>query len=627
VNIAGFNFDAIPSNNVVYFGATRATVAAATSTNLAVMVPAGATFSPVTVTVAGLTAQSNQRFLPTFAGKAGAISSSKFVGHNLTAESGPFQTLIADLDGDGKPDLVVANVYAHTISIYRNVSTNGSPISNWFAPPFDLALTLGTTSDNPVCIEVADLDGDGKLDILVCDRITNQLLLCRNLAVPGTLTANSFAAPAAFPTGNDPRRVRVADLDGDGRQDIVVANYGDNTLSLFQNIGTPGSLTTNSFGPRADLPAASGLYDLVIADFDGDGKPDIATANYSSSFVSVFRNIGSSGTLDTNSFAAEVDLPSPGNCESIVAVDVDGDGLLDLAVGSIQGQTMSVFRNSSAPGSLSFDPHVDFGAPGWVHNVTAADFNGDGQPDLAIDGELGNFMSIFQNGSAPGAFTTASLSNRVDFPTGYNVWGISVGDFDGDGRPDIVVGNAYDNTLTVYRNLFPFGDSPDHFDWSPIPSPQFPNAPFLVTVLAHDATNGLVTNFNRAVFLTSTNGVVVTPAVSANFTQGVWTGVVSAPQVANNLVLQANDGQGIVGFANPINIVMLPALFTMPVGNYLLLFWPTNPSGFVLQSSPRCFPAQWTNVPESPTQVGDQFLTPVPISGTSQFYRLRYARP
>src|SRR5262249_5361315 len=153
----------------------------------------------------------------------------------------------------------------------------------------------------------------------------------------------------------------------------------------------------------------------------------------------------------------------------------------------------------------------------------------------------------------PGTFTIASLSNRVDFATGYNVWGISVGDLDGDGRPDIVFGNTYDNTLTVYRNSLPFGDSPDHFDWSPIPSPQFPNAPFLVTVFAHDATNGVVTNFNRSVILSSTNGMAVTPAISANFTQGVWTGVVSSPQVATNLVLQANDGQGVVGFSNPFN--------------------------------------------------------------------------
>ena len=186
VNVTGFNFDPTPSNNIVFFGATRATVTAASPTNLAVLVPAGATYAPVTVTVAGLTAQSNQRFLPTFAGRGGGISSSKFAGRTLSTENGPFQTLIADLDGDGKPDLVVANAYAHTVSVYRNVSTSSSPNSGWLAPPIHLPLVFGATSDNPLAIEAADVDGDGKPDILVCDRGSNQLLVCRNLAVPGT---------------------------------------------------------------------------------------------------------------------------------------------------------------------------------------------------------------------------------------------------------------------------------------------------------------------------------------------------------------------------------------------------------------------------------------------------------
>jgi hypothetical protein len=627
VNVTGFSFDPTPSNNVVFFGATRATVATASLTNLTALVPAGATFAPVTVTVGGLTAQSSQRFLPTYAGRSGAIKPSNFAGQTVSTENGPFQTIIADLDGDGKPDLVVANVYAHTVSVYRNVSTNGSPSSKWLAPPFDLPLVLGSTTDNPLGIAVADLDGDGKLDILVCDRASNQLLICRNLALPGTLSANSFAAPFALPTGTDPRGLRVADLDGDGRQDIVVVNFGSSTVSLFQNIGGPGSLSANSFAPRADLPAASGVYDAVVADLDGDGQLDIATVNYNASFVSVFRNVGSIGILTTNSFAAEADFPSPGNCESIIAVDIDGDGVLDLAIGSIQGQTMSVLRNTSTPGSLAFDAHVDFAAPGWVHNVVTADFNGDGKPDLAMDGELGDFMSVFQNGSVPGAFSSASLSNRVDFSTGYNVWGISVGDLDGDGRPDIAFCNIYDNTLTLYRNLLPFVDSPNHFDWSPVASPQFPNQPFAVTVLAHDATNGLVSNFNRTVILTSTNGVPVTPTISASFTQGVWTGSIAVSQVASNLVLQADDGRGAVGFANAISVVEPPALLPVTVGNYLLLFWPIYPTGFVLQNSPSLNPLRWTDVAGSPKPVGDLFLVPVPIAGPNQFYRLRYVRP
>lgn len=626
VNISGTNFDPNPGNNFVFFGAVRATVTSATATNLTVLVPVGATFAPVTVTVGGLSAQSNQRFLPSFVGTGSEINEGSFSGHNLNTENGPYQLLIADLDGDGKPDLIIANVYAHSVSILRNIGSVGTLDSTSFAPAFDLPLALGSSSDNPLGIEAADVDGDGKLDLVVCDRGSNQLLVFRNVAVPGALTTNSFTAPVALPTGNDPRHVRVADLDGDGRPDLVVACYADNALSIFQNIGSPGTLTTNSFAPSITLPTGTGCYDVAIADFDGDGQLDLAVVNYGVSVVSLFRNISSPGTLDTTSFA-EVDVPSPASCESILAVDVDGDGQLDLVLGSIQGNAMSVLRNLSSPGSVSFDTHVDFGAPGWVHNVTAADFTGDGKPDIAIDGELASYMAIFQNGSVPGGFTSASLSNQVDFPTGYNVWGIAVGDLDGDGRPDVAFANIYDNTLTLYRNVNPQANAPDHFDWSPIPSPRFATAGFPVTLIARNATNGIVASFSGAVSFTSTNGAPVIPSVSGNFIQGVWTGLVSVPQVASNVVLRAVDAFGDAGLSNPFNVVLPPALVSIPVGNYLLLFWSTNSAGFGLESAATLSPAQWTPVAGTPTQIGDQFLQAVPTAGRSGFYRLRYSGP
>jgi alpha-tubulin suppressor-like RCC1 family protein len=456
--ITGLNFSSIPSNNIVFFGAVRALVTSASPTSLTVTVPIGATYAPVTVTVNGLTGASKVPFKPTFLGDGSPISASTFpVRQDLPGASGPFITAIADLDGDGKPDLAIANVYAHSISLYRNIGTNGSLSSGSFASRVDLPGFGGSTSDNPVGFTSADVNGDGKIDLIITDRGSNRVTIFYNLSTPGILNSNSFSAGYSIEAvGLDPRGLAVQDLDGDGRPDIVECNYAENTISILHNISTPGS---DLFEPPFKLPAGSGAYNVVIQDFDGDGRPDLAVVNASSSTVCLFRNISSPGVLNSNSFAARVDLPAVLNNEAVIVGDVDGDGLPDLITGGTS-QLFSIYRNTAAPGSIttnSFANRLDYSNPGWVHKVALSDLNGDGRADIAVVGELGSFISAFQNQSSPGSI---SLANPVGYSTGYNPWGISVGDLDGDGRPDLVFCNTYDNTITLYHNETPFGGPP-----------------------------------------------------------------------------------------------------------------------------------------------------------------------
>jgi len=454
VTIFGTNFSSTAASNIVYFGAVQAAVISASVTNLVVTVPPGATFAPITETVGGLTAFSSALFLPTFPGDGTPVNSSTFAPRqNLSTPSGPMQTVIADMDGDGKPDLVVADIYAHVISIFQNVGTPGSLGTNSFAARVDLP-AIGGGSDNPIGMTVADVDGDGKLDILICDRNANQIKIYRNISTPGALTTNSFAAPVALATSGDARHLRVADVDGDGKPDIVVADWGADYISIFRNVGGPGNL---AFAPRVDFSAGSGIFDLVVADLDGDGKPDIAWVGFD---VLVLRNTSVPGTIDANSFAAPTNFTALADTETITAVDVDGDGKRDLIIGSILGNAMTVLRNQSVPGTFSFATHVAFGAPGLVHDVRAGDINGDGKPDIILDSESASYLSAFQNGSSPGDFNASSLSNRVDFAAGSGSWGVSVGDLDGDGRPDVVLGNTYDGNISLYQNQQPFGGAP-----------------------------------------------------------------------------------------------------------------------------------------------------------------------
>ncbi len=167
----------------------------------------------------------------------------------------------------------------------------------------------------------------------------------------------------------------------------------------------------------------------------------------------------------------------------------------------------------------------------------------------------------------------------------------------------------------------------DHFAWNSIPSPRFVNTPFSVIIRAQDMTNGLFTNFTGTAILGTTNGIAVTPPVSGNFIQGVWTGSVVISQTASNLALQADDGLGHIGLANPINILSQPQLVMLHSGNIALYIWPIGYPGFVLETSSSLSPAAWVVVPYAPIQLGDQYLLPVDMTGTNGFYRLWFPGP
>jgi hypothetical protein len=431
----------------------QAAVQAASAGSLTVTVPIGTTYAPITVTVGGLTAYASTPFVATYAG-SGVINNSSFAPRfNLNSGTSPSGTAIGDLDGDGKPDLVLVNGGGNTVWIYRNISTNGTLAAASFAAPVILQL-----AGNPIGMALADLDGDGRLDVVVGDKQNSRVSIFQNFCVPGTITTNSFGSRVDLPVGSQPWALAVRDLDGDGHPDIVTANYGGNNISVLQNTGQAGNITTNSFAAHFDLPSGAGPEGVAVGDLDGDGKPDIAAINSNDGTVSIFRNVTAGGSLSTNSFAARVDLATTGLGEMVAMADVDGDGKLDLLASGYLSQVLSVFHNVSVPGSLttnSFEPRVDFPLGGRMHRVAVADLDGDGKPDLAVTTEIASQLVLFKNNSTPGIFNNNSLAPAVVFPAGYNPGAISIADLDGDGQPDIFVANGYDNNVSVYRNLVP----------------------------------------------------------------------------------------------------------------------------------------------------------------------------
>lgn len=436
VTITGTGFDATPTNNIVFFGATKATVTAANPISLTVTVPTGTTYQYISVTnlANNLTAYSAKPFVVTLAGTIAFEPK-----QDLTAGTTPKSVSIGDIDGDGKPDLVVANSGSNTVSVLRNTSTSGT-VS--FAAKIDF-----TTGASPVSVNIGDIDGDGKLDLAVANGVDNSVSVLRNTSTSGTV---SFASKVDFTTGAGPTSVSIGDIDGDGKPDLAVTNGGSNSVSVLRSTSASGTI---SFAAKADFQAASNPTSVAIGDIDGNGKPDLAVTQGDGGDIAVLRNTSTSGTV---SFATRVVLGGgPGNY-SVAIGDIDGDGKPDLAIANLlfAGGGVSIFRNTSTSGAISFASRVDFVSGKFPKSITMGDIDGDGKPDLAVANSTSTSVSVFRNTSTVG---TISLAGKVDFTTGTAPWSVSIGDIDGDEKPDLAVANSTDNNVSVFRQSVPQG--------------------------------------------------------------------------------------------------------------------------------------------------------------------------
>lgn len=447
VTITGSNFSTTPANNIVYFGAVKANVTAATSTSLTVAVPVGTTHKPITVTVNGLTGYSTRPFLVTFSG-GGQINSSSFgARQDFTTDIRPNAIVLSDFDGDGKIDVATANNHSNaglaSVSILRNTSSAAN-IS--FGAKQDI-VTGGLT----YCIASADIDGDGKHDIVSGSITSSNISVFRNTSTVGNI---SFAPKIDIAVTGAPFDIALGDIDGDGKTDISIVDNGVSFqgLSVFRNTGTIGTI---SFAPKVDFTSQLSPKSIVSADLDGDGKTDIGFTNENSNSFSIYRNTSTSGSV---SFATRIDFPcGSGNQPYNLAIaDIDNDAKTDMIVviNNTSGGGAQLFRNTGSVGNVSFAYNASIASgvsSNTCYRAAVNDINGDGKTDitLTVSGSSSGQSQVYQNNTSGSSF---SFGSPISFLGSFAPYAIGFGDIEGDGKPDLVISEFTGEKISAYRN-------------------------------------------------------------------------------------------------------------------------------------------------------------------------------
>ena len=440
VSIIGSGFNTTPSLNTVYFGSVKATVTSASYTNLIAAVPVSSNYQKISVTNMAFNLTGYSN-LPFNITFPGGCKPDFDAGFTyLNSAFGPRSIETVDFDGDGNSDILLSSYTGASVGVIRVTSSGGNLT---LAPRINFA--LGTAPEN---MNTGDIDGDGKQDIIVMRFNSELVSVFLNTSTPGSI---SFAPYVNITVGNAGDRsffTSISDFNGDGKPDLASANWrssGSYFMSVLTNKSTPGVI---SFDTKIDLAAFDQPLYVNTGDIDGDGKNDIALAT-SGSNISVYRNTTLTNTL---SFAAPVNFAGGIVMREMVMGDIDGDSKADLVTADVNPGSISVLRNTSTPGSINFAAKVGFSAGGFgVRSVRLGDIDGDSKVDASVGYENKTIVSVFRNISSTGV---VNFENKIDYSPAStsNSYCTALGDLNQDGRPELLAGNFNGTNFTIYKN-------------------------------------------------------------------------------------------------------------------------------------------------------------------------------
>lgn len=442
ITIKGSYFGTDFTKIAVTFGASKGAIQTLSDQQILVRVPAGTWYGRIGVTnlTTGLTGYSKDQFLLNFNGE-GAFDPAELQGQfnfptGAAATEGLHDMCMCDFDGDKRVDVAASNDNSGFLTIISNGSTPGT--LNF---PVKFASNIASRSMHIRC---GDLNGDGKPDIVATENGTTDkvFIIKNNSSGPGNF---AFSAPSIIAlSGKRPRRVEIADLDLNGKPEVLVTSQATNTVTILINQSTLASIAFAPLSPiTVPVTGAASTEALAAEDLNGDGLPEIVTAQYQvNSDIYVIENNSSPGSIvmgAVRSFSAGTTI------KNIRIGDLDGDAKPDIAYTKLNSAEVGLFLNQSTSSNIALTAGTAVATDATPWGIDFGDLDGDGKAEIAVASVSKKSITVLKNNSSPG---NLSFTRHIKGTTYINRH-IGICDFDGDGKPDIAFTSIDDINLNI----------------------------------------------------------------------------------------------------------------------------------------------------------------------------------